>query len=263
MQGRPGYTAGVSTTPSTGVPVPQPWQRHPVTQLLAAIACVTPLYALSIASGLRSIIIGDANLPTAGQSATGAVLTASVFLAWMLVLLYVVCGERLGSLQLRSGRWASDVKQAAALFLLLLAVVTAYQVLAGLAGNVEVPDANRGIAEALARDNRLLLAWLGPVVWLQAALLEELYRTFTLSRLWRVWPGPLGRMLTVFASALLFGMGHIYQGPVGMAVTALIGAVLGLHYMKCGRVLPLILAHGVYDTAMLVTLAALARSGVI
>jgi membrane protease YdiL (CAAX protease family) len=66
---------------------------------------------------------------------------------------------------------------------------------------------------------------------------------FLLSRLWKVWHSTVGRLLAVFLSACLFGLIHLYQGPVGAAWTAIFGLIAALYYLWFGRVVPLMLAH--------------------
>jgi uncharacterized protein len=84
-----------------------------------------------------------------------------------------------------------------------------------------------------------------------------------LTRMWRVWPSHAGRVLTVIGSALLFGLGHAYQGPLGIVGTGLIGLVLGWHYLKHGRMLPLIIAHGLYDSCVLLAMVLFVRQGLV
>lgn len=244
-------------------PVARAWQHHPVTLLLATAACLAPLYTISILSGLRSLVTGPAPLPPPAACAWAAVLATLTFGGWMVVLLNTVCGERVADLQLQPGSLAGDLRLAAPLTLLVLAVVAVFQAVASLGQTPQIPPANREIALGLAASPWALAAWLGPVVWLQAAVLEEGYRAFSLSRLWRVWPEPTGRVLVICGASLLFGIGHVYQGAVGMGGTALIGAVLGAHYLRHGRVLPLIIAHGLYDSLVLLTLVWCVKLGLI
>lgn len=129
-----------------------------------------------------------------------------------------------------------------------------YGLVLGWTGMEQVPAANRKIASTLAANLQLLPVWFGPVVWLRAALYEEFSRVFLLSRLWQIWPNLTGRIAVVLVSATLFGLGHTYQGATGALGTAVIGMILGVHYMARGRVLPLIIAHGIYDTLVLATL---------
>lgn len=249
--------------PQVSLPTPQPWQRHPLTQLAVAIAGVAPLYVMSIASSLSSMITGESIKLDVWTSLIGAVLIVAVFGSWVLVLQHFVCGESLGQLQLHPGKLGADITSGIALALLLLAAVALLGSLAGIMGVDDVPQANRQIAQALGQNKLLFAVWVGPVVWLQAAVIEELYRAFMLAKLWRVWGGPLARELTVVGSALLFGLGHAYQGPQGILGTAAIGLILGLHYMRRGRLLPLIIAHGIYDTVILTSLVLLVANGVI
>jgi membrane protease YdiL (CAAX protease family) len=244
-------------------PDAQPWQRHPLTQLLAVLAAVTPLYGLSILSGAKILITGEMPLPTAWGSLSWALVYVSAFGLWVLALQYFICGADLAAFQLKTGTILNDIYYGVIYAFVLLLAMLAFQLLTAPAGAVEIPQANRAIADALAHDSLAFILWVGPVVWLQAAVLEELYRVFTLSRLWLVWPTPMGRALVLIGSSLLFGLGHLYQGPLGMAGTALIGAMLGYCYLRHGRVLPLIIAHGLYDTAALCGLVLLSKNGLI
>lgn len=90
-----------------------------------------------------------------------------------------------------------------------------------------------------------------PLVWLFAAFGEEfLYRGFMLESIHRILGGGRAAMVVaVIAQAMLFGAGHVYQGPAGMIPIAAGAIVYGLLYWAGGRRLwPLILAHGIVDT---------------
>ena len=55
--------------------------------------------------------------------------------------------------------------------------------------------------------------------------------------------------LAVVGQAMIFGVVHAVQSPVGMLKVGLIGLVFGLAYLVTGRNLwPLILAHGLIDS---------------
>lgn len=234
-----------------------------MTQLITGIIGVAPLYVLSILSSVQSIISGETPVLDPASSATSSLLVFAVFGGWVMVLLYSICGENLASLQLKAGRIWTDLKHGLALGCNLLLVVLVFGAVTRALGQEDIPAANRAIATALAGNNLLLIIWLGPVIWLQAAVLEELYRAFLLTRLWRVWPSQAGRVLTVIGYSLFFGLGHAYQGPLGIVGTGLIGLVLGWHYMKNGRLLPLIIAHGLYDSCVILSSALLIRHGFI
>jgi len=89
------------------------------------------------------------------------------------------------------------------------------------------------------------------LTWSEAAFVEEMvFRGYILNRLIDL----LGEKRTSLALALLgnavlFGLGHTYQGITGVLDTALAGLVLGLLYLLARRNLWLpILTHGVVDT---------------
>jgi membrane protease YdiL (CAAX protease family) len=51
----------------------------------------------------------------------------------------------------------------------------------------------------------------------------------------------------------LFGLGHAYQSPLGIAITGTLGVLLGLLVLASGRNLwPVIIAHGVFDASRFV-----------
>jgi membrane protease YdiL (CAAX protease family) len=59
----------------------------------------------------------------------------------------------------------------------------------------------------------------------------------------------------VVVSAGLFGLVHLYQGPVHALWTGILGLIMALHYVRFGRVLPLVLAHYVTNALQIVVFA--------
>jgi membrane protease YdiL (CAAX protease family) len=88
---------------------------------------------------------------------------------------------------------------------------------------------------------------------------EEIIRAFLLSRLWKVWPSTAGKWLAVVISAGLFGLIHLYRGPVIATWTAIFGFIMALCYLRFGRLLPLVLAHYLTNALQLVVFAVSAR----
>ena len=89
-------------------------------------------------------------------------------------------------------------------------------------------------------------------MWGTAGFLEELlWRGYLMNRLVEL-PGRQTRLawvIALIASAVIFGLGHAYQGLAGILKTGLIGLVFGISYLVAGRNLwPLILAHALIDT---------------
>jgi membrane protease YdiL (CAAX protease family) len=104
----------------------------------------------------------------------------------------------------------------------------------------------------------LYLFFLIPVAWGTAAFGEEmLFRGFFLDALQRLF-GSSGRVATAFAviaQALLFGLLHLYLGPVGAAKAGAIGLVLGFVWWFSGRNLWAgIVMHGIIDSLSMTVL---------
>jgi uncharacterized protein len=93
------------------------------------------------------------------------------------------------------------------------------------------------------------------IVWVFAGFGEELgYRGYLISRAADL--GGRSRLAWVLAMlyvCVLFGFGHYYKGPAGVADSAYSGLVLGSVYLLTGRNLwACILAHGFADTIVVV-----------
>lgn len=87
------------------------------------------------------------------------------------------------------------------------------------------------------------------LVLLFVGIYEELTaRGLLLSRCRTVLPGTWA---PIMASSLMFGLGHAYQGWLGVIQTTLIGIVLAYYTMRWGTVWPAILAHATLDLASL------------
>jgi membrane protease YdiL (CAAX protease family) len=78
-----------------------------------------------------------------------------------------------------------------------------------------------------------------------AALCEEfLYRGFAVAALLRLgWPS----FAVILASAVLFGLGHIYQGRGGLVSSLLLGVLFGFARMHYQSLVPAVLWHGSVD----------------
>jgi len=86
---------------------------------------------------------------------------------------------------------------------------------------------------------------------LTAGVCEEvLYRGFGLAALRWAAPGT-GHAGLIAASAAAFGLAHLYQGPVGVALTGLVGAYFAWLAIATGSLLPVILLHALLDLRIL------------
>jgi membrane protease YdiL (CAAX protease family) len=213
---------------------------------------IGPYYGLAIAGGVQSLQAATTYIPSLAELVLQALVLPIFFGGLALLLHTFVCGEPLSTLQPGRSSIGLDIAHGIGVYcLLMLALLLLGMTLNAGQSEPMIPEAVRGLAEQSLADPRYMLVLFGPVFWLQAALLEEVTRAFLLLRMWRVWPAPHSRPVSVLVSAVLFGAAHIYEGWQGVAGTALIGLILGLTFLRYGRLLPLIIAHGLYNTTVL------------
>ncbi len=89
------------------------------------------------------------------------------------------------------------------------------------------------------------------IVWTTAAFAEEMvYRGFFINRFADVFGrSTLGWAAAVITPAVLFGIGHAYQGWAGMVITGSVGLVFGVWFMIAKRnLLPVIIGHGIINS---------------
>jgi len=169
-----------------------------------------------------------------------------ILLIWL--LLRHLCGERLRDLNGKAARTRSDIGWGLALLVVL--------VLLSVVGQFTIDrwfprEPNADLAELVAElgsNPLLMLLWLGPVVWIGVALFEELSRVFLLTRLWKVWPGERAAWTIIVLTSFLFGFVHVYQGVAGVISVGLMSLIQGWFYLRKGRLLPLVIAHALYDS---------------
>jgi len=227
----------------------KPWQGRPITQILAVAIVYVPPYALAIWSHLSQRTI------TLKELFLYPLLLGGGSVALTLLVYRFICGERIASLNLKPGKWYTDIPAGvllAAVFLGLLVLQQAVQSrwLPSTAG--PPPEELVTLFTGVVNDPLLLAVWLGPVVWLGVAAFEELTRVFMLNRLWTVWPQPVARWLVMIVSAALFGLAHIYQGPASAVAIALQGFLYAWYYKRFGRVWPMIIGHALYDSLQVI-----------
>jgi membrane protease YdiL (CAAX protease family) len=134
-------------------------------------------------------------------------------------------------------------------------VATAAVVIAGVVlvvrgrGARDDPETLEKLRRRFERIERMLphdvreLRWFS-AVGITAGICEEfLYRGYLLWYLGRFLP--VG--FAVGASALIFGLGHSYQGPRGVLVTAVVGAVMAGLYIVTGSLYAPMMLHALMD----------------
>jgi membrane protease YdiL (CAAX protease family) len=193
-------------------------------------------------------------LSQAGMAASGSLSSNAMLqiiltgLPQCLLMIYVAgfTGSREPS---RYGLLAFEPRDALRLILLLAgsaAIVLALSAVALLLP----PQLGRGVASGfrwgLASPAQLPLALLFA---LTAGYREEFFfRAYLLTDL-----GELGVPLPLAAAAstALFSMGHLYEGPMGIAVSAALGALFCAAWIRRPSLHVIALAHGLFNTAVL------------
>lgn len=104
-----------------------------------------------------------------------------------------------------------------------------------------------GLMLELREKPLLLILWFGPVLWIGVALYEELIRVFVLSSLWQFSKSQIWVFTVIVISALIMGLAHWSQGSYGIVTIAIKSLVSGYFFFKVRRLLPLIIAHALYD----------------
>jgi len=90
------------------------------------------------------------------------------------------------------------------------------------------------------------LIFLIPISWGSAAVGEELLARGFLQHRFTQYAGI---RVGVVLQAVVFALGHFYQGVMGVANIFALALIFGFMYHRCGRNLwPLIVAHGITDT---------------
>jgi hypothetical protein len=217
-------------------------RRQSRVHLLAVILVVLGAYVLPIALTLSDRAAPP--LKTVYLYYTGL---AVVMIPAILLLQRYLCGQRVAELNLRPGVWWRDILLGAVLAAVTLGTTLLLQgpLLA------RFPPQDMAAMDAFFREfvssPQLFLLMMGPVLVISAAVFEELTRVFVLNHLWQVNPSAVWRWLAILLSAALFGLAHLYQGPAGVINAALNGLLLAVAYALFGRVVPLIVAHYLYD----------------
>ena len=243
----------MSPTQSESSKLSNPWQGKAWIQLLAAVIGVLPLYSSLIIYQLRR----DQPPSVQGFIFYLAVISPLAIVIALLLLRFL-CGENHRDLNIKPGRLSSDLLAVLILspVILVANVVSQYflsELFPGPASNASV----KNLFVEMASNPGSLVIFIGPLLFLGAAS-EELLRVFLLSRLWKIWPSTTGKLTAVVISACLFGLIHVYRGPVHVVWTAIFGLIMALYYLRFGRAVPLILAHYLTNALQVIAVAAFA-----
>jgi uncharacterized protein len=175
-------------------------------------------------------------------------------MAWQYAMLgYVYWGikRRGGNLRdLIGGRWKEiedfliDVGIAAAYWFVSAIVLAGLLYLLGFSDQAKLQQAKK-VIEVLMPENRLeIFLWI--CVSITAGFCEEIIFRGYLQRQVAALSGSM--TIGVIAQALLFGLGHGYQGPERMFVIAVWGSMFGMLALWRKSLRPGMMAHSFHDT---------------
>ena len=235
----------------------RPWQRSRWIQAFAILIGVAPIYGMTIISHANRDRPYDLD-----EILFYSCVIATLMLVALLLLLRFLCGERFRDLNLKRARWWQDVLGGVGLAALTLGTAFFLGPVIGrlLPSNPQSVD---NMLIGLVQDPLKLALFLGPGLALGAAAFEELARVFLLTRWWKIASGTAWRWLGVFVSATMFGLAHLYQGPGGIANTAITGLILAIVYLRFGRIWPLIISHYLHDALQIGLFVYLIQKGLI
>jgi membrane protease YdiL (CAAX protease family) len=151
----------------------------------------------------------------------------------------------------------------AGLALLALLLVFAVNALVSFIASKLTPDLVQAHQQRLGSFAGLLagdlsIALVGGAMLFTGFYEEVLARGFLLTRCRTLLGGYWGPVLL---SSVLFGLGHFYQGWLGVVQTALVGLVFAALVLRWGTLWPAVLAHAALNTLSLVALRTLAPAG--
>lgn len=180
---------------------------------------------------------------------------ATVFAAWVLQNAGVRWLD-LGLAWPQHWPWWGMPTAVLGLWLTTMAVLAAFVV--GVATPLNWPPADFTRFTRHMKDNPRYLAGMLALNWTSAAFVEEmLFRGFFIGAgLIAFGDTPAISAALVFSQAVVFGVGHTYQGKRGMVQTGLLGFVFGVAYLVLDTLWPLIFVHGIIGTVGLLAMYA-------
>ena len=194
---------------------------------------------------------------TAGIVLPDMPLLRHTYLAFGIILALIVWlklrGEELASFGLIAPRWLAYAALGALLTAVLIGVdnvVRQYSTPLIVAWTGANPHLDAETFAAV-KGNLALYLMILPCVWLFAAFGEEFfYRGYLLNRLAELMGGTRAAWgFAIVGQAIVFALGHWYQGPVGMVPIGVGAVISGIATTAWGRNLwPAIVAHGLTDT---------------
>ena len=225
----------------------KPWQQKAWVQWLAVAIGFLPYTIASLFPTPRDQTIDL-------KAMLGSIAIWSGIIIVILLVLRFLCGERFRDLNLRAGTWWKDILGGIGISVFTTALL--YYSSAQLYRLPSDPRdfVVRDLFNEVFQSPWLFALWLGPGILSAAGLGEELLRAFVLSRLWKFSSNIAWKWMTVLFYAVLFGLGHIYQGPRGVILAGIASLFLSAFYLLFGRVTMMIIGHYLHDVIQFIFL---------
>lgn len=217
---------------------------------LEIVVVVVPLYAsLMISDRLGSDVVPlGGNFVLLGGPLAYFGLALSLAAVWVASRMRGVGWGEFGLARPKS--WVRTVLMSLVVALaMFVGIVMLVNPLIGAIPNIAPRDMSRF---DLLRDNLPNLILNVVAVWITAGFVEEfLYRGYLMNRLVDLLgkQTKLAWVIALVGSAVIFGLGHLYQDLAGVVKTGAIGLLFGVAFLTLRRNLwPLIIAHALIDT---------------
>ena len=177
--------------------------------------------------------------------------------ALVVTVLLRAAGERLGDLGFRlpTAREALVIGAPLTLALFVVSNVVLNSALASILGG----GSSRSIAH-LFRDPAQAPLWVLTAV-IGGGFAEELERAFILTRFEKLF-GRAGLIAALTLSTIVFGLGHLYQGPAGAISAGFTDLAMAFVYLRRRRVMDAMLVHAAFDLLGIAAAYALYGRGV-
>ncbi len=145
------------------------------------------------------------------------------------------------------GKWSTDILWG--LLLTLIYFILFYLERATISNWLTfVPNTELlGLMLDMRQSPLLLVLWFGPVLWIGIALYEELIRVFILTSLWKFSDSKIWVVAVILLASALIGLTHWSQGSYGIVTIGIKSLIACFFFYKYRRLLPLIIAHVLYD----------------
>lgn len=231
------------------------WQTSKWAYLLAILIGVIPAYLIPFYFSMK-----DSTEGFPPDSMLNYMIFFGGGMSLVLVLiLRLLNGEKVKDLNLKDGVWWKDFLMGIALMVATLGVfMLTRNFISGLFPPQQSSDLDP-LFDRILNDTTFFLLLTGPGLLIGAGIFEELTRIFLLSRLWKIWENPIWCWATVLLSGILFGLMHSYQGPAGVLSTGISGLIMGIFYLRFGRIFPMVIAHYLHDALQFITIYVMFR----